>query len=80
MPDKAMMLTAAEVDILKRLRAAERVDTIAWYDDHAWKMLICVAPTGRHSITTANNKRAGRPPMSKPELERLVYRSRMLPS
>jgi hypothetical protein len=41
MPDKAMMLTAAEVDILKRLRAAERVDTIAWYD--AWKMLICVA-------------------------------------
>ena len=38
-----MMLTAAEADILKRLRAAERVDTIAWYDDHAWKMLICVA-------------------------------------
>jgi hypothetical protein len=29
MPDKAMMLTAAEVDILKRLGAAERVDTIA---------------------------------------------------
>jgi hypothetical protein len=39
----AIMLSAKEVDIIKKLRAAELVDALTWYDDHAWKMLFAVA-------------------------------------
>ena len=39
----SIMLTAAEVAIIKKFRAADLIDALTCYDDHAWKMLICVA-------------------------------------
>jgi hypothetical protein len=42
MADQPIMLTAAEVAIIKRLRAAELIEALTWFDDHAWKMLIAV--------------------------------------
>jgi hypothetical protein len=32
-------LSTAEVAILERLRAAELISEMAWFDDHAWKLL-----------------------------------------
>ena len=34
-----IMLTAAEVAIIRRLRDAELIHPITWFDDHAWKLL-----------------------------------------
>ena len=39
MADAPIMLTAAEVAIIKKLRAAELIEALTWFDDHAWKLL-----------------------------------------
>jgi hypothetical protein len=44
MPDgNHVTLTAAEVAIIKKLRAADLIEALTWYDAHAWKMLTAVA-------------------------------------
>jgi hypothetical protein len=34
-----IMLSTAEVAIIRRLRAGDAIQEMAWFDDHAWKLL-----------------------------------------
>lgn len=62
MTDAPIMLSAAEVAIIKKLRAAELIEALAWYDDHAWKMLIAV---GRQLSARQAGSEAKRPAQQK---------------
>jgi hypothetical protein len=39
MAGDSIMLSAAEVAIIRRLRQSELIHEMTWFDDHAWKLL-----------------------------------------